>query len=89
MGGSIGIQPEMVRRVSNYLVRCTPLQVRLEASDLGARAQLVGALKAGMEQAYDKVFGIAAMPVTSGRFQNGASEIRIPDNLDAETTHQA
>src|SRR5690606_22446189 len=43
MGGSIGIQPEMVRRVSNYLVRCTPLQVRLEASALGARAQLVGA----------------------------------------------
>jgi len=58
MGGNIGIQPEMVRRVNGYLARCTPLQTRLEASALGARAQLIGAVKAAMECAYDKLFGV-------------------------------
>lgn len=76
MGGNIGIQPEMVRRVEAYLARCTPLQTRLEASRLGARAQLVGALKAAMECAYDKIFGVSPRPAVvlsgSSAFDNSA-----------------
>ena len=62
MGGHIGMHPEMIRRVRQVLPRCTPLQTVIEASDLGPRAQVEGALCTAIQHLYDRVFGVAAVP---------------------------
>lgn len=60
MGGQIGVHPEMIGRVRRHLSRCTPISMRVEPTDLGVRAQLIGALGAGIELAYSRIFGVSA-----------------------------
>ncbi|MCY0150406.1 ROK family transcriptional regulator [Hoeflea sp. G2-23] len=60
MGGQIGVHPALISRVERHLKRCTPLRLQLEPTSLGPRAQLVGALGAGIDFAYERLFGVAA-----------------------------
>lgn len=57
MGGQIGVHPAMIERVRRFLPRCSPIEMRIEPATLGPRAQLVGALGAGIELAYGHSFG--------------------------------
>lgn len=63
MGGQIGVHPAMLARVRRFLPRCSPISMRIEPATLGPRAQLTGALGAGIELAYSQTFGTA--PVAS------------------------
>jgi predicted NBD/HSP70 family sugar kinase len=50
----------MIDRVRRLLPRCSPIPLRIEPATLGARAQLTGALGAGIELAYGQIFGTSA-----------------------------
>ncbi|MCB1470678.1 MAG: ROK family transcriptional regulator [Rhizobiaceae bacterium] len=65
MGGQIGVHPAMIERVTRFLQRCSPIPVRIEAASLGPRAQLIGALGAGIELAYSQLFGMSALTARS------------------------
>ena len=55
----------MIERVARFLQRCSPIPVRIEAASLGPRAQLIGALGAGIELAYSQLFGMSALTARS------------------------
>ena len=62
LGGSIGMRIELVDRVKAILPRLMRTHVPVEASVLGNRATLVGALREGLNQLHTELFGVAAVP---------------------------
>ena len=58
LGGSIGVRPELVEAVRRFLPRCTPDPPPVEASILGSRAGLVGALGVAVDRMHDTLFGV-------------------------------
>lgn len=58
LGGGIGARLEMVELVRSHLPRCTPFPPRLEASALGNRATLIGAIGVAVGRMHDEFFGI-------------------------------
>ena len=63
LGGGIGVRQELVDAVRRILPRCTPSPPRVEASILGGRAGLVGALGVAVDRMHDVLFGVG-LPVT-------------------------
>ena len=61
LGGSIGMRSELVERVRAMLPRAVPQHVPVEASLLGNRATLVGALGEGLNQLHGDLFGVSAI----------------------------
>lgn len=64
LGGSIGIQPELVERARSYVNAGSEQPPLIAASTLGNRATLVGALATGLAQLQESLFAIP----TSGPF---------------------
>lgn len=60
LGGSIGLRPEILERTRHFLPLCFPYPVDVAASELGARAALVGATAVGLSQLHNTLFGVAA-----------------------------
>jgi predicted NBD/HSP70 family sugar kinase len=60
LGGSIGLRPEILSRVQNLMPHCFPYPVTVEASELGARAALIGAAAIGLGQLHNTLFGVDA-----------------------------
>jgi predicted NBD/HSP70 family sugar kinase len=60
MGGSIGLRPELIERVRIFLPACFPYPIELEASQLGARAAIVGAAAIGLSHLHNALFGADA-----------------------------
>jgi predicted NBD/HSP70 family sugar kinase len=58
LGGSIGIRQELIGAVQRSLPRCTPRPPRVEASILGSRAGLVGAIGVAVDRMHDTLFGV-------------------------------
>lgn len=58
LGGSIGSRPELVDAVRRVLPRCMPHPVRLEISQFGGRATLIGGLGVAVDHMHDELFGI-------------------------------
>lgn len=63
LGGSIGVRPELIDAIRRVLPRCTPSPPAVEASILGSRAGLVGALAVAVDRMHDGLFGVG-LPVT-------------------------
>lgn len=61
LGGSIGMRRELVDRVRTLLPRAVPHHMPVEASLLGNRATLVGALGQGLNQLHGELFGVSAI----------------------------
>ncbi len=62
LGGSIGTRPELVAAVRALLPACMDTPPRLEASALGTRAGVVGALALGLNQIINELFGAGDLP---------------------------
>jgi predicted NBD/HSP70 family sugar kinase len=62
LGGSIGSRPELVEAVRGFLGRCMAEPLRVEASPLGNRAAIVGAVATALSALYDAVFGVTGLP---------------------------
>jgi hypothetical protein len=60
LGGSIGLRPEVLTRVQALLPQCFPYPVNVEASELGARAAIIGATAIGLSQLHNTLFGVDA-----------------------------
>ncbi|MDQ0318171.1 putative NBD/HSP70 family sugar kinase/biotin operon repressor [Pararhizobium capsulatum DSM 1112] len=60
LGGSIGLRPEILDRVRTFLPKCFPYPVDVEASQLGARAALIGAAAIGLSHLHNTLFGADA-----------------------------
>jgi predicted NBD/HSP70 family sugar kinase len=60
MGGSIGLRPELIERIRTFLPTCFPYPVDIEASQLGARAAIVGAAAIGLSHLHNALFGADA-----------------------------
>lgn len=58
LGGSIGIQPELVERARSYVNAGSEQPPLIAASALGNRATLVGALATGLAQLQEQLFAI-------------------------------
>jgi predicted NBD/HSP70 family sugar kinase len=58
LGGSVGIRDELIEAILRFLPRCTPDPPRVEASVLGSRAALIGALGAAVSRMYHDLFGV-------------------------------
>jgi len=58
LGGSIGVRQELIDAVQRNLSRCTPRPPRVEASILGSRAGLVGAIGVAVDRMHDTLFGV-------------------------------
>jgi predicted NBD/HSP70 family sugar kinase len=58
LGGSVGIRNELVDAILRFLPRCTPDPPCIEASILGGRAALIGALGAAVSRMYHDLFGV-------------------------------
>jgi predicted NBD/HSP70 family sugar kinase len=61
LGGSIGMRSELVERVRTMLPLSVPRHVPVEASVLGNRATLVGALGEALNQLHRELFGVSAI----------------------------
>jgi predicted NBD/HSP70 family sugar kinase len=59
LGGSIGTRPELVERVKALLPLSIPRHVPVEASALGNRATLIGALGQALNQLHGELFGVS------------------------------
>ena len=57
-GGSIGVREELLAAIRRLLPRCTPYPLRVEASVLGSRAALFGALGVAVSRMQDDLFGV-------------------------------
>ncbi|MBZ5768234.1 ROK family transcriptional regulator [Rhizobium sp. VS19-DR104.2] len=57
MGGSIGLRSELIERVRAFLPACFPYPIELEASQLGARAAIIGAAAIGLSHLHNALFG--------------------------------
>ena len=62
LGGSIGIQPELVHRVQVEVGRLFARPIQVLASDLGGRASLIGAVSSAVHRLHNRRFGIADLP---------------------------
>jgi predicted NBD/HSP70 family sugar kinase len=62
LGGSIGARPELVDRVRALLGSCMLNPAPIEASALGNRAALVGALAVAINNIHNSLFGLARLP---------------------------
>lgn len=62
LGGSIGIQPQLIERVRRELPVVFDRPVHLRASDLGSRAGLVGAVSSAVNRLHNDIFGIPNLP---------------------------
>ena len=60
LGGSIGLRPEILTRVTTLLPQCFPYPVLVEPSDLGPRAALIGAAAIGLGHLHNTLFGFDA-----------------------------
>ena len=58
LGGSIGARQELVAATARYLKRCSPNPPPIQASELGTRAGLLGALATALERLHDELFGV-------------------------------
>lgn len=58
MGGSIGARPELVEAIGRYLKRCTPYPPRIEISQFGNRAALIGGMGVAVERMRSDLFGV-------------------------------
>lgn len=58
LGGSIGARQEMVAAISRYLKRCSPNPPDIQASQLGTRAGLLGALATALQRLHHELFGV-------------------------------
>lgn len=56
-GGSIGGRPELLERIGRILPQCTRRPPSVEASSLGSRAGIVGALAYGLEELHQFTHG--------------------------------
>ena len=81
LGGSIGLRPEILSRVKELLPLCFPYPVTVEASELGARAAIIGAAAIGLGQLHNTLFGVDAPdgrislpPANLGRIAGGRAE---------------
>jgi predicted NBD/HSP70 family sugar kinase len=79
LGGSIGARPELIDAVRHILPRCTPSPPRVEASVLGSRAGLVGALGVAVDRMHDALFGVGlpATPLLAPSARRQQAELRI------------
>nr|WP_075291138.1 ROK family transcriptional regulator [Pararhizobium arenae] len=57
LGGSIGLRPEILERVKTFLPQCFPYAIDVEASQLGARAAIIGAAAIGLGHLHNTLFG--------------------------------
>jgi predicted NBD/HSP70 family sugar kinase len=62
LGGSIGARLELVERVRALLAGCMPNPVLVEASALGNRAGIIGALAFAINNIHNSLFGPAGLP---------------------------
>jgi predicted NBD/HSP70 family sugar kinase len=62
LGGSIGARAELVAKVRELLAGCMPAPVPVEASALGNRAGIVGALAVAINNVHNGLFGPAGLP---------------------------
>jgi predicted NBD/HSP70 family sugar kinase len=62
LGGSIGVRPELLGAVRDILPSCMAEPVRVEASMLGSRAGIVGALAVAINNIHNSLFGPAILP---------------------------
>lgn len=60
LGGSIGLRAELIERVRHFLPQCFPYPVAVEASSLGQRAAIVGAVAVGLTELHNALFGADA-----------------------------
>ncbi len=67
LGGSIGSRPELVERVRALLAGFMTEPLRVEASPLGGRAALLGAVGTALSTLYDAVFGLTGLPGEQAR----------------------
>jgi predicted NBD/HSP70 family sugar kinase len=67
LGGSIGARPELVERVRALLAGFMAEPLRVEASPLGGRAALMGAVGTALSALYDSVFGLTDLPGEQAR----------------------
>jgi predicted NBD/HSP70 family sugar kinase len=58
LGGSIGARQELVAATSRYIRRCSPNPPRIQASTLGTRAGLLGALATALQRLHNDLFGV-------------------------------
>jgi len=71
LGGSIGARPELKLRIDEHLGRCMREPVRIELSELGNRATLIGAIGSALDLVHRSLFGIGkdagplALPFTA------------------------
>ncbi|MDQ0469641.1 ROK family transcriptional regulator [Labrys wisconsinensis] len=63
LGGNIGSRPELVDAIRRLLPRCTPYPIRLEISQFGGRAALIGGLGVAVRHMHDDLFGIGLKDV--------------------------
>ncbi|MGR6468076.1 ROK family transcriptional regulator [Rhizobium sp. PAMB 3182] len=58
LGGSIGSRQELLDAIRRHLPRCTPLPLRLELSQFGSRAALMGAVGVATNRMHETLFGV-------------------------------
>jgi predicted NBD/HSP70 family sugar kinase len=58
LGGSIGARQELMDVICRHLPRCTTLPLRLELSQFGGRAALVGAVGVATNRMHETLFGV-------------------------------
>ncbi len=84
MGGSIGTRDELVDAVRRFLVRCTPYPPRVEASVLGGRASLVGAISVAVARMHNDLFGIDLPAAAPGGAHLNAAPEAVPGTDNSE-----
>ncbi|WP_037154470.1 ROK family transcriptional regulator [Rhizobium freirei] len=57
IGGSIGLRPELVERITRFLPMCFPYPVDIGVSSLGAWAAIIGGTAIGLEHLHNALFG--------------------------------
>jgi predicted NBD/HSP70 family sugar kinase len=62
LGGSIGSRPELVDKVRERLAGCMAAPIPVEASALGNRAGIVGALAVALNNVHNSLFAPARLP---------------------------
>jgi predicted NBD/HSP70 family sugar kinase len=67
LGGEVGAAPALAPAVQRALEPIAPFAVRVEASALGARASLLGAVAAALRLARPRVLGVGAASLSSTR----------------------
>jgi predicted NBD/HSP70 family sugar kinase len=82
LGGSIGVRQELIDAVRRVLPRCTPAPPRIEASVLGSRAGLVGALGVAVDRMHDGLFGVGlpATPLLAPSARRAADDRILEDS---------